>query len=331
MRPSVLVTRATFPDIANRLREHFDVTDNPSDTILSPSELIARLQGKQGVMSTGSERIDAALLDACPQLKAVCNVGVGYNNIDVAACTARGVVVSNTPDVLTQTTADFGFALMLATARRITESERFVRRGEWQKTGIHDQMLGSDIYGATLGILGMGRIGQAIARRAALGFEMQVIYHNRSPLEAETEARAHARYVDKDTLLRESDHLILVLPYSPEAHHTIGAAELARMKPTATLTNIARGGIVDDAALAQALRQDTIAAAGLDVFEGEPRIHPDLLALDNIVLTPHIGSASVNTRRAMAALTVDNLIAALGYGPRAGQPPTPVNPQVLQQ
>ncbi|MGC5805603.1 2-hydroxyacid dehydrogenase [Ralstonia pseudosolanacearum] len=331
MRPSVLVTRATFPDIANRLREHFDVTDNPSDTILSPSELIARLQGKQGVMSTGSERVDAALLDACPQLKAVCNVGVGYNNIDVAACTARGVVVSNTPDVLTQTTADFGFALMLATARRITESERFVRRGEWQKTGIHDQMLGSDIYGATLGILGMGRIGQAIARRAALGFEMQVIYHNRSPLEAETEARAHARYVDKDTLLRESDHLILVLPYSPEAHHTIGAAELARMKPTATLTNIARGGIVDDAALAQALRQGTIAAAGLDVFEGEPRIHPDLLALDNIVLTPHIGSASVNTRRAMAALTVDNLIAALGYGPRAGQPPTPVNPQVLQQ
>ncbi|MCK4155134.1 2-hydroxyacid dehydrogenase [Ralstonia nicotianae] len=331
MRPSVLVTRATFPDIANRLREHFDVTDNPSDAILSPSELIARLQGKQGVMSTGSERIDAALLDACPQLKAVCNVGVGYNNIDVAACTARGVIVSNTPDVLTQTTADFGFALMLATARRITESERFVRRGEWQKTGIHDQMLGSDIYGATLGILGMGRIGQAIARRAALGFEMQVIYHNRSPLEAETEARAHARYVDKDTLLRESDHLILVLPYSPEAHHTIGAAELARMKPTATLTNIARGGIVDDAALAQALRQGTIAAAGLDVFEGEPRIHPDLLALDNIVLTPHIGSASVNTRRAMAALTVDNLIAALGYGPRAGQPPTPVNPQVLQQ
>ncbi|MHA6822376.1 2-hydroxyacid dehydrogenase [Ralstonia pseudosolanacearum] len=331
MRPSVLVTRATFPDIADRLREHFDVTDNPSDTILSPSELIARLQGKQGVMSTGSERIDAALLDACPGLKAVCNVGVGYNNIDVAACTARGVVVSNTPDVLTQTTADFGFALMLATARRITESERFVRRGEWQKTGIHDQMLGSDIYGATLGILGMGRIGQAIAQRAALGFEMQVTYHNRSPLEAETEARAHARYVDKDTLLRESDHLILVLPYSPEAHHTIGAAELARMKPTATLTNIARGGIVDDAALAQALRQGTIAAAGLDVFEGEPRLHPDLLALDNIVLTPHIGSASVNTRRAMASLTVDNLIAALGYGPRAGQPPTPVNPQVLQQ
>lgn len=331
MRPSVLVTRATFPDIADRLRQHFDVTDNPSDTILSPSELIARLQGKQGVMSTGSERIDAALLDACPGLKAVCNVGVGYNNVDVAACTARGVVVTNTPDVLTQTTADFGFALMLATARRITESERFVRRGEWQKTGIYNQMLGSDLYGATLGILGMGRIGQAIARRGALGFDMRVIYHNRSRLAPETEAQAHAHYVDKDTLLREADHLILVLPYSPQAHHTIGAAELAKMKPTATLTNIARGGIVDDEVLAHALRQGTIAAAGLDVFEGEPRIHPDLLALDNIVLTPHIGSASVKTRRAMAALTVDNLIAALGYGPQAGQPLTPVNPQVLQR
>ncbi|CAJ0686137.1 2-hydroxyacid dehydrogenase [Ralstonia wenshanensis] len=331
MRPSVLVTRATFPDIADRLREHFDVTDNPSDAILSPSELIEQLQGKQGVMSTGSERIDAALLDACPRLKAVCNVGVGYNNVDVAACTARGVVVTNTPDVLTQTTADFAFALMLATARRITESERFVRRGEWQKTGIYNQMLGSDIYGATLGILGMGRIGQAIARRGALGFDMRVIYHNRSRLAPEIEAQAHAHYVDKDTLLREADHLVLVLPYSPEAHHTIGGAELAKMKPSATLTNIARGGIVDDAALAHALRQGTIAAAGLDVFEGEPRIHPDLLALDNIVLTPHIGSASVNTRRAMAALTVDNLIAALGYGPQAGQPLTPVNPQVLQR
>ncbi|KWR88208.1 2-hydroxyacid dehydrogenase [Cupriavidus sp. IDO] len=331
MRPSVLVTRATFPDIADRLREHFDVTDNPGDTVWSPAELIDRLQGKEGVMSTGSERIDSALLDACPELKAVCNVGVGYNNVDVAACTARGVLVTNTPDVLTETTADFGFALMLATARRITESERLVRRGEWNKTGIYDQMVGNDVHGATLGILGMGRIGQAIARRAALGFGMQVIYHNRSPLAPETEASVHARYVDKATLLKEADHLILVLPYSPAAHHAIGAAELAQMKPTATLTNIARGGIVDDEALAQALCRGTIAAAGLDVFEGEPQIHPGLLAVPNVVLTPHIGSASVSTRRAMAALTADNLIAALGCGPRAGQPPTPVNPQVLQQ
>ena len=329
MRAAVLATRATFPDITDRLREHFDVEDNPADTVWSPAELIRRLQGRQGVMSTGSERIDAALLDACPQLKAVCNVGVGYNNVDVAACTARGIVVTNTPDVLTDTTADFGFALMMATARRITESERFLRRGEWTKTGIYDMFVGSDIHGATLGILGMGRIGQAIARRGAFGFGMKVIYHNRSRLAPGTEAECGARYVDKPTLLREADHLMLVVPYSPSSHHAIGAQELAQMKPSATLTNIARGGVVDDAALATALRDRRIAAAGLDVFEGEPALHPALLEVPNVVLTPHIGSASVNTRRAMAALTVDNLIAALGCGPNAGHPPTPVNPEVL--
>jgi glyoxylate/hydroxypyruvate/2-ketogluconate reductase len=331
VRPSTLVTRATFPDIADRLREHFDVEDNPADTVWAPAELILRLQGKQGVMSTGSERIDAALLDACPQLKAVCNVGVGYNNVDVAACTARGVLVTNTPDVLTETTADFGFALMMATARRIAESERFLRRGEWTRTGIHDMFVGGDVHGTTLGILGMGRIGRAIARRGALGFGMRVIYHNRSRLATEAEAESGACYVDKATLLKEADHLVLVLPYALHSHHAIGAAELAQMKPTATLINIARGGIVDDAALAQALRAGRIAAAGLDVFEGEPAIHRDLLAVPNIVLTPHIGSASVQTRRAMAALTVDNLIAALGFGPQAGSPPTPVNPEVLAQ
>jgi gluconate 2-dehydrogenase len=280
-------------------------------------------------MSTGSERIDARLLDACPQLKAVCNVGVGYNNVDVDACTARGVLVTNTPDVLTETTADLGFALMMATARRLSESERFLRRGEWTKTGIHDQFVGGDVHGATLGILGMGRIGRAIARRGALGFGMRVIYHNRSKLSADLEAESRALWVNKATLLKESDHLVLVLPYSPASHHAIGAAELAQMKPTATLTNIARGGIVDDAALAVALRAGTIAAAGLDVYENEPKLNPALLDLPNTVLTPHIGSASVHTRRAMAALTADNLIAALGKGPNAGRPPTPVNPDVL--
>jgi glyoxylate/hydroxypyruvate/2-ketogluconate reductase len=329
MRPAVLATRATFPDIADRLREYFDVSDNPADAVWSPAELIARLRGKLGVMSTGSERIDANLLDACPQLKAVCNVGVGYNNVDVEACTARGVLVTNTPNVLTETTADLGFALMMATARRLSESERFLRRGEWTKTGIHDQFNGGDVYGATLGILGMGRIGQAIARRGVLGFGMRAIYHNRSKPSADLEAELRALWVSKATLLKESDHLILVLPYSPASHHSIGAAELAQMKPTATLTNIARGGIVDDAALAAALRAGTIAAAGLDVYENEPKLNPALLDLPNTVLTPHIGSASVHTRRAMAALTVDNLIAALGKGPNAGRPPTPVNPDVL--
>lgn len=324
----VLVARAAFPDIVDRLRAHFEVEDNPSDTVLDNAQLIARLQGKAGAFTTGSERIDAEVLAACPQLRAVCNMAVGYNNIDVAACTARGVIVTNTPDVLTETTADFGFALMMAAARRIAESEHYLRRGEWTKWH-YDQLVGSDVHGATLGILGMGRIGQAIARRGALGFGMPVIYHNRSRLAPEIEAALNARYVDKATLLRESDHLVLVLPYSAASHHAIGAVELTHMKPTATLTNIARGGVVDDAALAEALKARRIAAAGLDVFEGEPKLNPALLELPNVVLTPHIASASVATRRAMASLAVDNLIAALGCGPQAGRPPTPVNPEVL--
>src|SRR5438067_11481460 len=259
MRASVLVTRASFPDIVDRLRANFDVTDNPDDTIWTQPELIARLQGKVGAMTAGSDRIDATLLDACPQLKAVCNIGVGYNNVDVEACTARGVLVTNTPAVLTDTTADFGFALMMATARRITASEHFLRAGEWTKTGRYDMFVGNDVHGATLGILGMGRIGQAIARRGAFGFGMRVIYHNRTRLAANVEAECGAKaHVDKATLLREADHLVLVVPYSPASHHAICAAALAQMKPTATLTNIARGGVVDDAALAAALRDKRI-------------------------------------------------------------------------
>ena len=255
---------------------------------------------------------------------------VGYNNIDLDACTARGVLVSNTPDVLTETTADFGFALMMATARRITESEHFLRAGLWTKWSF-DMFAGAEVHGTTLGVLGMGRIGQAIARRGALGFGMRVVYHNRSRLDAAIEQQLGARWVGKVELLREADHLVIVVPYSPQSHHLIGASDLALMKPTATLTNIARGGVVDDAALAAALRDRLIAAAGLDVFEGEPRVHPDLLAVPNVVLTPHIASASVATRRAMAHLAADNLIAALGCGPQAGHPPTALNPQVLAQ
>jgi gluconate 2-dehydrogenase len=191
--------------------------------------------------------------------------------------------------------------------------------------------IGPDVHGATLGILGMGRIGQAIARRGALGFGMRVIYHNRSRLPAAREEPIGARYVDKATLLREADHLVLVLPYSAESHHAIGAAELAQMKPGATLTNVARGGVVDDAALARALREGRLAAAGLDVFEGEPAVHPALLEVPNVVLTPHIASASLATRRAMAELAADNLIAALGCGPQAGRPPSLINPEVLAQ
>ncbi len=325
-KPAVLIARAIFPDIVERLRTHFDVEDNPADTLYTPPQLIERLRGKAGALTTGSERIDAALLAACPELRVVANMAVGYNNFDLPACTARGVLATNTPDVLTETTADFGFALMMAAARRMAESERFLRRGEWTHSS-YDMFTGSDVHGSTLAILGMGRIGQAIARRGALGFGMRVIYHNRSRLPPEQEAPISARYVDKATLLREADHLVLVLPYSASSHHTVGAAELALMKPGATLTNIARGGIVDDAALAAALRERRIAAAGLDVFEGEPSVHPDLLALTNVVLTPHIASASVATRRAMASLAADNLIAALS----GGTPPTPLNPEILQR
>ena len=328
-RPAILISRAVFPEVVERLREHFEVETNDTDTVWPQAEFTQRLQAKAGVFMTGTGSIDAALLAACPELRAVCSMAVGYNNIDVPACTARGVLVSNSPDVLTETTADFGFALMMATARRITESERFLRRGEWKQWSF-DMFAGADIHGATLGVLGMGRIGQAIARRGVLGFGMTVIYHNRSRLDAATEATLGARYVGKDELLREADHLVIVVPYSAASHHLIGAAELARMKPTATLTNIARGGIVDDAALARALRDKRIAAAGLDVFEAEPGVHPDLLTLPNVVLTPHIASASLPTRRAMAHLAADNLIAALGFGPNKGRPPTALNPDVLR-
>ena len=323
-RPKILVTRAVFPDTIERLGAHFDVEANQADEEWSAEQLIARLQGKQGAFTTGSVRIDAALLDACPDLKICANMAVGYNNFDVAAMSARGVLATNAPDVLTETTADFGFALLMATARRVTESEHFLRAGKWTKWS-YDMFAGAEVHGSTLGILGMGRIGQGIARRGAHGFGMKVIYHNRSRLSPELEAECKARYVDKEELLRTADHLVLVVPYSAASHHAIGAAELALMKRTACLVNIARGGIVDDAALAVALREKRIAAAGLDVFEGEPKVHPDLLTVPNVVLTPHIASATIPTRMAMANLAADNLIGFLTQG----MPLTPLNPEVL--
>ena len=258
-------------------------------------------------------------------MKIAANIAVGYNNFDLEAMTASGVLGTNTPDVLTETTADFGFALMMATARRMTESEHFLRAGLWKQWSL-DLFAGAEVHGSTLGILGMGRIGQGIARRGAHGFGMKVIYHNRSRLDAATEAACGARYVGMEELLAQADHLVLVLPYSPAVHHIIGATEIAKMKPTATLTNIARGGIVDDAALALALRERRIAAAGLDVFEGEPAVHPDLLTVPNVVLTPHIASATLKTRMAMAMLAADNLIAYL----TEGRALTPLNPQVIR-
>lgn len=323
-KKKILVSRAIFPDILARLEELFDVESNQADTIFSADELRQKVADKEGLMVTSSEAVDASIMAAAPQLKVVSNIAVGYNNIAVPAATEAGVMVTNTPDVLNQTTADMGWALIMATARRITESEQWLRAGHWKKWTL-DGFVGADVHGSTLGIIGMGRIGQEIARRST-GFDMQVLYHNRSRLTPELEARANnAIWASKEDVLRRADHLILVLPYSAQSHHTIGAAELALMKPTATLVNIARGGIVDDVALIAALRERRIAGAGIDVFENEPAFHPDFLTLSNVVLTPHIGSATEATRRAMADRAAANLTAAL-----TGQTPCDLlNPTVV--
>ncbi len=321
----IVVARAVFPQVLQRLEQHFDVLSNQSDEVWSAGELARRLDSAAGLFCTGSERVDQALLRACPSLRICANMAVGYNNFDLDAMTAAGVLGTNAPDVLTETTADFGFALLMAAARRVVESEHFLRAGRWSRWG-HDMFAGTEVHGSTLGIIGMGRIGQAIARRGAFGFGMHVLYHNRSQLDAGVEAECKASFVSKDVLLQTADHVVLVLPYSAGAHHTIGARELALMKSTAVLVNIARGGIVDDAALAVALRERRIAAAGLDVFEDEPSVHPALLEVPNVVLTPHIASATLSTRLAMANLAADNLIGYLCSNAAL----TPVNPDVLR-
>ena len=321
MKPKILVAREVFPEVLERLRQHFDVDDNQMDAVLGVEGLKARLADKVGALTAATDPVSAEVIAAAPALKAVCNFAVGYNNIDLAACTRAGVMATNTPGVLDDTTADLAWALLMATARRLPAAERWLRNGEW-KGWQFIQWLGSDIHHATLGILGMGRIGQTVARRA-LGFDMKVIYHKRTPLPAEREAECRASWVDMETLLRESDFLVLLLPYSPATHHTIGAAELALMKPTAHLINVARGGIVDDEALISALRQRRLSGAGLDVFEGEPKFNPGFLELDNVALSPHIGSSSRATRMAMAMTAADNLIAALS----GRRPPNLLNPE----
>ena len=323
-KPKILVARAIFPEALAKLEESFDVRSNQSDKILTQEELQKALSEVQGALVAGSERIDASALAQAKNLKVVANISVGYNNFNVPAMTAANVMATNTPDVLTDTTADFGFALLMATARRITESEHWVRAGQWDQWSIVNNPLGMDLHHSTVGIIGMGRIGQGIAKRA-LGFGMKVIYHNRSHLSDADEKACGATYVSKEELLRTADHVVLVLPYTAQNHHTIGATEIALMKPTATLINIARGGIVDDAALAKALQSGKIFAAGLDVFEGEPQVHPELLKCSNIVLAPHIASATEKTRRAMVDLAIENLRAALN----GKKPPSLINTEVF--
>jgi len=321
MKPKVLVTREVFDETLAFLAQHCEAESNQEDRALDPEALARRLEDKDGVVCALTDRIDDKLLARCPKLKVVANIAVGYNNIDLSACTARGVMATNTPGVLDDSTADLAWALILGTARRLTELERRVRAGEWTGWRLK-QWLGIDVHHATLGIFGLGRIGQAIARRAA-GFEMKVLYNNRSRVGSDIEQRHHAAYVTKDELLRQSDFVVLQVPYSPETHHMIGARELGLMKPSAILINSTRGGVVDDAALVAALRSGVIRAAGLDVFEHEPRLNPEFLRLDNVVLMPHIGSSTEATRRAMAMTAARNLVAAL----TGGKPPNLLNPE----
>ena len=319
MKPRILITREIFDDVIDYLQQHCEVDSNQADVPYTPETLAAKLTDREGLMCALTDRIDAALIARAPQLKAVANIAVGYNNIEVPACTARGIQVTNTPGVLDDSTADLAFTLMLATARRITEVESYIRKGEWTGWKLK-QWLGVDVHHATLGIVGMGRIGQAIARRAH-GFEMKVIYHNRKRAAPEIEQRANAVYVSMDELLAQSDFIILQLPYTPETHHLIGAAQLAQMKPSAILINSTRGGVVDDKALITALSNGVIRGAGLDVFEGEPKLDAGFLALKNVVLAPHIGSSTEATRRAMAMTAAKNLVAALS----GHKPPNLVN------
>ena len=321
MNPKVLVTREVFDETLEYLGQHCQIESNQQDVPLEPGELARRLADKDGVMCCLNDRIDATLLAGLPQLKVVANIAVGYNNIDLAACTARGIMATNTPGVLDDSTADLAWTLMLGAARRVTELERRIRSGEWTGWRLK-QWLGVDVHHATLGIFGMGRIGQAIAKRAA-GFDMKVIYHNRTRVASDLEKKLNVTYVTKDELLRQADFVVLQVPYSPETHHMIGAAELKRMKPGAILINSTRGGVVDDAALIAALKGGVIRAAGLDVFENEPRLDPGFLELENVVLMPHVGSSTEATRRAMAITAARNAVAAL----TGALPPNLLNPE----
>ena len=323
MKPKVLVTRDVFNEAIDVLARHFDVTTNTADTPFTSDGLARALADKQGALTTLTDRIDTALLARTPALKAVCNIAVGYNNFDLPACSARGVLATNTPGVLDAATADFTWALILATARRLTEAEAWLRAGEWTGWALK-QFLGVDVHRATLGIVGMGRIGQAVARRA-LGFDMPVVYYNRQRLSPEVERAYNAIYASLDDVLARADIVTLHVPYSPATHHLIGAEQLARMQPTAILINAARGGVVDDAALIAALKAGRIAAAGLDVYENEPALHPEFLKLKNVVLAPHIASSTESTRRKMAMMAAENLVAAL----TSGRPPNLLNPDAL--
>ena len=319
MPKSIFISNVLPSEARALIPSRYAVDYNDTDTPLAKADLIRRVRDKDALICHIISTVDEEVLAAAPGLKAVCNVAVGFNNIDVAACRKRGIVVTNTPDVLTETTADFAWALLMAAARRVVEADRFARSGQWNRWQ-WDLLWGNDVYGKTLGIIGFGRIGRAVARRA-LGFNMRIVYHDTVRADAAAERELRATYMDRDALLRESDFVSLHTLFIPETKHLLNEHTLRLMKKTAILVNAARGPIVDEAALARALQEGWIAGAGLDVFEEEPKIHPALLSLTNVTLAPHIASASRDTRLAMANLAVRNCVAVL-----EGKPPiTPVS------
>ena len=317
MPEKVLVTRE-IPDAGLRLLRDFDVTV-VSESPPERGELLEAVRGVAGILPTVTEKMDLEVMDAAGDgLKVIANMAVGYDNIDVEAATERGVIVTNTPEVLNETTADTAFLLMLAAARRLGEAERLLRSGGWDAWG-PQQLTGPDVWGKRLGVVGFGRIGQALARRTR-GFDMDLVYHDQYRNE-EAEHELGARYLDLDELLKTADFVSVHTPLTPETTHLIGAEELEKMKPEAVLVNTSRGPVVDEAALADALAEGHIFAAGLDVYEEEPEVHSRLLELENVVLAPHIGSASIETRDKMAALAAENIAAVLS----GEEPKTPVN------
>jgi lactate dehydrogenase-like 2-hydroxyacid dehydrogenase len=324
-KASVYVTRLIPEENIAELRKHFDVEVNPDDRALSKEELKVKLKGKNAVISLLTDTIDGEVLDAAgAQLKIVANYAVGFNNFDLAAATERGVILTNTPGVLDEATATLTFTLLLAMARRIPEADKFMRDGKWQGWAPMF-FIGLDVDKKTLGIAGLGRIGQNVARKAR-GFDMKIIYTDVRRNE-EFENEVGATYVDKETLLKESDFLTLHVPLLPETHHYIGETELKIMKPTAVLINASRGSVVDEAALVKALQTKEIWGAALDVFEAEPKIAPGLRDLDNVVIVPHIASATMDTRLKMGAIAVGNIIKVIN----GQEPDTCVNPAVLKK
>lgn len=320
MRHQVLVTKRIYPEAVELLRKHADVDYVDSDDGLAAEELARRVRGKQAIVSQLTDRFDAAAIDKLEGVRSISNVAVGFDNIDIAAAARKGILVTNTPDVLTDTTADFAFALLMAAARRVVEGHGYVHSGAWRKWYI-DLLVGHDIHHRTIGMLGMGRIGQAMAKRAG-GFSMRILYHDARRAPEAIEKSLGLEYTGFDELLRQSDFISLHVPLLPETRKMIGAAQLKAMKPTAILVNTSRGPVVDEAALAAALESKTIAGAGLDVFEQEPNVHPLLLKLDNVVLAPHIASASIDTRRKMSLMAAENALAALD----GKRPPNLLNP-----